>query len=159
MESAGPLARNWMRSAVETVFEKGLAASADLPTDALRIFLLDRNNEPNARRLAFDLYHRVTPNDANAIVPGFIDDPSPGLRREAVVRLIDEGQNLFNQERKEESITTLTSALEAAREVDQIDEIAKLLREKLDQKVDLPRQFGFLTVSYTHLTLPTIRLV
>ena len=144
MESAGPLARNWMRSAVETVFEKGLAASADLPTDALRIFLLDRNNEPNARRLAFDLYHRVTPNDADAIVPGFIDDPSPGLRREAVARLIDEGQNLFNQERKEESITTLTSALEAAREVDQIDEIAKLLREKLDQKVDLPRQFGFL---------------
>ena len=144
MESAGPLARNWMRSAVETVFEKDLAASADLPTNALKIFLLDRNNEPNARRLAFDLYHRVTPNEADAIVPQFIDDPSPGLRREAVARLIDEGQNLLNQERKEESITTLTSALEAAREVNQIDEIAKLLREKLDQKVDLPRQFGFL---------------
>ena len=144
MESASPLARNWMRSAVETVFEKQLAASADLPVDGIKTFLLDRENEPNARRLAFDLHHRVNLNDADAIVPGFIDDPSPGLRREAVARLIDEGQNLLNQGRKEESVTTLTSALVAAREVDQIDEIAKLLREKLDQKVDLPRQFGFL---------------
>ncbi|MEM7600370.1 MAG: hypothetical protein AAF357_03020 [Verrucomicrobiota bacterium] len=145
MESAGPLARNWMRSAVETVFDKQLAASsADLPTVDLKSFFLDRENEPLARSLAFDLYHRVAPDDADAIIPEFIDDPSPELRRQAVAKLIDEGQNLLNQGRNEESITTLASALDAAREVDQINAIAKLLREKLGQKVDLPRQFGFL---------------
>jgi len=144
MGSVGPLARNWMRSAVETVFEKQLAASAELPVEGIKNFLLNRDNEPNARRLAFDLYHRINPNDADIIVPSFIDDPSPGLRREAVDQLIDEGRDLLNQGSKEESITTLTGALEAAREVDQIDAIAKLLREDLDQKVDLPRQFGFL---------------
>ena len=35
-------------------------------------------------------------------------------------------------------------ALNAARDIDQIEEIAKHLTEKLEQELDLPRHFGFL---------------
>ena len=144
METAGPIARNWMRSAVETVFERELAAKAALPADQIKAFVLDRKNEPNARRLAFDLYDKVSPDDAGKLIPGMIDDPSSPLRRDAVGQLLGEGRTLLEAGDKEKSLATLTRALDAARDIDQIDAVAKLLREKLEQKLDLPKHFGFL---------------
>tara|TARA_R110000850_G_scaffold30303_5_gene83555 strand:- start:1396 stop:1857 length:462 start_codon:yes stop_codon:yes gene_type:complete len=77
METAGPLARNWMRSAIETVFEREHATSAELPTSDIKAFLIERDNEPDARRLAFDLYLKLAPEDAAVLIPTFVDDPSP----------------------------------------------------------------------------------
>ena len=34
--------------------------------------------------------------------------------------------------------------IDGARDIDQINAVAKLLREKLEQKLDLPKHFGFL---------------
>lgn len=152
MENAGPLARNWMRTAVETVFERELSAGTDLPAEEIKAFVLDRENEPNARRLAFDLYTKVESDDASSMIPGMIDDPSAPLRRDAVQQLIDEGKALLSEEKKDESIEVLRRALDGARDVDQIDTIAKLLREDLEQEVDLPKHFGFLM--YWHLIAP-----
>lgn len=152
MEGSGPLARNWMRTAVETVFQGGLAAKAGMPGDEIKAFVLNRKNEPNARRLAFELYRELAPTEAATLVPGFADDPSPALRREAVAKLLDEGTARLEAGEQEKSLATLTAALDAAREADQIDAVAKLLREKLGQKVDLPKQFGFL--SHWHLLAP-----
>ena len=152
METAGPIARNWMRSAVETVFERELAAKAALPADQIKAFVLDRKNEPNARRLAFDLYGKVSPDDAGKLIPGMIDDPSAPLRRDAVGQLLAEGRALLEAGDKEKSLATLTRALDAARDIDQIDAVAKLLREKLEQKLDLPKHFGFLM--HWHLIAP-----
>lgn len=152
MEGAGPLARNWMRTAVETVFERELKANSNLPSEAIKAFLLDRNNEPNARRLAFDLYRQIAPDEAAALIPGMIDDPSPGLRRDAVAKLLAEGRAQLEANEKEKSLATLGAALDGARDVDQIDAITKLLREKLGQTVDLPKHFGFL--SHWHLIGP-----
>jgi hypothetical protein len=144
MEGGSPLSRNWMRTAVETVFERELQNKSELPTKAIREFLLDRKNEPNARRLAYDLYAKVEPDAASELVPGMLDDPSTSLRRDAVARLIDQGRTELEQGSRDQSIATLSKALDAARDVDQIGTIAKLLREKLEQKIDLPRHFGFL---------------
>lgn len=152
MEGSSPLARNWMRTAVETVFERELTAKKPLPGDQIKAFVLDRANEPNARRLAFELYTKLSPDDAAALIPGFADDPSPALRRDAVAKLLAEGKAQLDAGEREKSLVTLGQALDAAREVDQIDAIAKLLREKLEQKVDLPKHFGFL--SYWHLIAP-----
>ena len=152
METAGPIARNWMRSAVETVFERELAAKATLPADQIKAFVLDRRNEPNARRLAFDLYGKVSPDEATALIPGMIDDPSAPLRRDAVALLITEGRAQLDAEEKEKSLATLNRALDAARDIDQIDAVAKLLREKLAQKLDLPKHFGFLM--HWHIIAP-----
>ncbi len=128
METAGPLARNWMRSAVETVFERELSNSADIPAADIKNFLLDRDNEPNARYLAFDLYQQLSPEDAAFLIPSFVDDPSPPLRRERVEQLISEGQSLLDEGKSDENIAVLKVALDAGREVDQIQEIATLLR-------------------------------
>ena len=152
MEGAGPLARNWMRTAVETVFERELAAKGTLPGEAIKAFVLDRSHEPNARRLAFDLYAKLAPADSATLIPGFADDPSPALRREAVAKLLAEGKASLDAGDRGKSLATLNAALDAAREVDQIDAITKILREKLDQKVDLPKHFGFL--SHWHLIGP-----
>lgn len=152
MEGSGLLARNWMRAAVEAIAEREQKASGQLPADALKTFLLDRSQEPNARRLAFDLYTRLDAESAAALVPGMIDDPSPALRREAVAKLLGEGRAQLEAGDSEKSRTTLLAALDAAREVDQIDAITKLLREKLEEKVDLPKHFGFL--SHWHLIGP-----
>ena len=88
MEGASPLARNWMRTAVETVFDRSLAAKASVPGEAIKTFVLDRKHEPNARRLAFELYAKLTPEEAAALIPGFADDPSPALRRGAVAKML-----------------------------------------------------------------------
>lgn len=152
MNEASPLARNWLRSAIEAVAEKARRDKEALPADEIRAFLLDRDADPNARTLSFDLYASTAGEAADALVPGMIDDPSPGLRRKAVDRLIASGKNLLGEGKKDESIATLREALEAAREVDQIDTIAGLLRKDLEQEVDLPRQFGFLL--YWHLIAP-----
>lgn len=152
MDGSSPLARNWMRTAVETVFERELAAGKPLPGDAIKAFVLDRSNEPNARRLAFDLYGKLAPDDAATLVPGFADDPSTPLRRDAVAKLLAEGRAQLEAGERDTSLATLNKALDAARDADQIGAVAKLLREKLEQTVDLPKHFGFL--SHWHLIAP-----
>ncbi|MAS92989.1 MAG: hypothetical protein CMO55_07300 [Verrucomicrobiales bacterium] len=144
MEGSSPLAKNWMRTAVETVFANELQKEGELPAAEIRAFVADRENEPNARFLAFDLYSQISPDEAAKMVPDMLDDPSTGLRRNAVAQLITEGKKALDAGNKEEATTILGKALDGARDVDQIDEIAKLLREKLEQKVDLPKHFGFL---------------
>ncbi len=107
-----------------------------------KIWRLFWSNDPRARQLAYDFLVNVAPNQAAALVPDMTDDPSPPLRRVAVARLIEQGrEKLANPS---EAVSALQAALDAARDVDQIDEIAKLLREDLEQEVDLPTQFGFL---------------
>ncbi|MDF1862522.1 MAG: hypothetical protein P1U87_20060 [Verrucomicrobiales bacterium] len=152
MQKASPLARNWMRTAIETVFRRELDAGSDLPTKAIEEFLSDRKNEPNARRLAYDLFVEVDPDKAAELIPGMIDDPSPALRREAVAQLIDQGKGFLKEEKKGQSVSVLTNALDGARDIDQIEEIAKLLRGDLEQTVDLPSHFGFLM--YWNLIAP-----
>ena len=70
-------------------------------------------------------------------------DPSPELRREAVSRLMDEGRTLMESDAKDAAALVYRQALNGARDVKQIKEIAKSL-EKLERKVDLPEHFGFL---------------
>ncbi len=142
MDGASPLAMNWMRSAAEAILEKEKKSGNDLPTAELQAFLLNRENDPQARFLAYDFLAGSNTNETAALVPGMIDDPSPPLRRVAVAGLIAQGRSELAT--PETAAATLQTALDAARDVDQIDEIAKLLREDLEKSVDLPTQFGFL---------------
>ncbi|MEM7519049.1 MAG: hypothetical protein AAF368_19260, partial [Planctomycetota bacterium] len=95
MEKAGPLARNWMRTAVETVFDRGLDDGTELPAAELKAFVTNRDHDPLARHLAFGLFQKVEPESASALVSSMIDDPSPPLRRNAVAQLIDQGRELL----------------------------------------------------------------
>ncbi len=144
IETAPPLARNWISSAAEVIFEKQKEAGAELPAENLRSFLLETTNDPHARTLAFDMYAKVNPDKANDLIPGMISDPSTSLRRKAVALLIDEGKQNLDAGKKPDAISVLQKALDSARDIDQIKEIAGLLREKLEQTIDLPKHFGFL---------------
>jgi hypothetical protein len=144
IESSGPLARNWLRSAVEVIVERELEAGKSLPVDDLKVFVLDLGQAPEARRLAFDLMARIDAGSAGALIPGFLNDPSTELRRDAVALLVAEGAALAKRDDKSDAIAAYRKALDAARDVDQVEEIAKVLAGKLGQEVDLPRHFGFL---------------
>ncbi|MCB1064901.1 MAG: hypothetical protein KDN20_18530 [Verrucomicrobiae bacterium] len=144
MESSSPLARNWLRSAVEVIADRELTAGANLPVNELGAFLLDVRQSPQARRIAFDTIARVDADTAAKLVPGFLNDPSTELRRDAVQSLMDEAKALVAAENPAAAVLIYRQALNAARDVDQIQEIAKQLTGKLDQELDLPRHFGFL---------------
>ena len=133
MDDANNLAANWLRSAVDALAQKHADA---LPTQALQTFLDDRDHAPRARRLAFELIAQTHPALADKLIAGMLNDPSVELRRDAVQRALDTAK-------KKESVALYAKALDAARDVDQIN-TAKEALEDAGQKVDLPRHFGFL---------------
>lgn len=149
MDGASPLARNWLRGATEVIFEKEAARpDADLSPETFRSFVLDTAKDRHARELAFDLLGRLDAEAATQLVPGLRDDPSTVLRRKAVARLIQEGKGLAEdaeeKSQRQAATDTLLEALDAARDVDQIQDIAKFLEKEFDHRVDLPSHFGFL---------------
>ncbi|MCB1096691.1 MAG: hypothetical protein KDN22_14025 [Verrucomicrobiae bacterium] len=143
MDHAGPLASNWLRSAVDVISDRATAGGSGLPVTDLGEFLLDTNHSPKARRLAFDLIQSADATTADKLIPGMLMDPSPELRRDAVARLISDGNALMEANAKDTAALVYRQALNGARDVSQIQEIAAQL-EKLGRTVDLPKHFGFL---------------
>ncbi|CAN5177137.1 hypothetical protein BH23VER1_BH23VER1_33940 [soil metagenome] len=131
---ADAIAANYLRAAAEAVAAEALAEGA-MPVAELETFIAERDHGAKARWLAFDLLGQAEPVRAAALVPGFIDDPAPALRRQAVDQLIAEAGG--------EEVEKLRAALGAAREIDQVKAIAESLK-KAGEEVDLPKHFGFL---------------
>jgi len=140
MRGANPIAANWLRSAVDVIADR---EGIELPVADLGEFLLDTRQDPKARRLAFELIAKADAGAAEALVPGMLSDPSTELRRDAVAGLMDRAAALAEAENKEGASLLYRQALGAARDVDQVKEIAKQLRED-GREVDLPKHFGFL---------------
>ncbi len=139
MDGASPLARNWLRSAIDRVLER--AAKEPLPTDALDAFLRETKHDPQARRLAYELLCEADPKAPDRYLPGMLDDPSPDLRRDAVARVLARADKLLAADSKAAALPLYRDALAAAREKGQIDEAARKLRD-LGEKVDLPARLG-----------------
>lgn len=143
IDGAGPLAANWLRSAVDTIAERQLHNNGDLPRQALEKYILDRSHDPRGRRLAYEWLLQVDPGCADRLLPNMTDDPSVELRRDAVARLINQGQLVLKNKPPAAAIAVYRRALTAARDEDQVRAIAKQLR-KLGEDVNLARHFGFL---------------
>jgi hypothetical protein len=143
MDGASPLARNWLRSAIDRVLEQAAAAKKPLPAAALDAFLGDRKHDAQARRLAYELLRDADPTAEERYLPGMLDDPSPDLRRDAVARLLGRADKLFGADKKAEALPLYREALAAARDLGQIDAAARKLRD-LGEKVDLPARLGML---------------
>jgi hypothetical protein len=139
MDGASPLARNWLRSAIDHVLEQ--AAKPPLPTNALDAFLREKNHDPQARRLAYELLCEADPKAPDRYLPGMLDDPSPDLRRDAVARVLTRADELLAADGKAQATPLYRDALAAAREKSQIDAAARKLRD-LGEKVDLPARLG-----------------
>ena len=142
--NANPLATNYLRSAAETIVDRSIAARKKLPRKKLEAFITDRKNDPQARRLAFEIVERVDATVVDRLIPGMLTDPNPVFRRQAVARLLDLAKRLQKENQQDLARSLYKRTLQGATDDDQVKTIAKLLR-KMGEKVDLPRHFGFLT--------------
>jgi len=144
LDDANPLAANWIRAAVDTIAERCLNDGGSLPKIELERFLADRRHAPRARRLAYELLARVDETAHDRLIPGMLDDPSLELRRDAVAHAMQQADALANKPvKKTDAIAAYRTALNAARDRDQIDALAEKLKA-LGTPVDLPAQFGLL---------------
>ena len=89
MDQANGLGQNWLRAAVDAIVERSVKNGEKLPAKELKVFLDDVSHQPVARRLAFELIEKTSPKRAARLVPGFIDDPAPELRRDAVAQVLE----------------------------------------------------------------------
>jgi hypothetical protein len=139
MDGADLLASNWIRAAAETIADRQLKSGGVLPVKALEKFLSETNHSPYSRRVAYELILRVSPKAKSRLIPGFLNDPSLELRREAVADLLEQAA-----QDDRNAVQLLRTALTAARDVDQINSANDQLKKR-DQEVDLISHFGFLT--------------
>ncbi|MHB1038215.1 MAG: PQQ-like beta-propeller repeat protein [Pirellulales bacterium] len=145
LDGANPLAANWLRGAVDAIAERELARGGKLPVARLEQFALDRRHAPRARDVAYQWLSRTDRTAPERLMPGMLDDPSVELRRLAVASLLDEAKKLADsRENRDAALAVYRKALTAARDLDQVRLIAEAL-QKLGEKVDLARHFGFIT--------------
>ncbi|CAN5386064.1 hypothetical protein BH11PLA2_BH11PLA2_08190 [soil metagenome] len=133
-KDASPNAANWLRSAVDAIVEAETRAGRKLSPDTLKAFALDSQQSPDARRIAFELFEKLSPDAAKEIVVGMVNDPSLDLRRDAIARRI-----ALTPEGLEKLLEPLFAA---ARDRDQVEELAKKL--KLSSN-DIVSHFNFVT--------------
>lgn len=140
MKDCGPLADNWLRAAVDTIAERERSAGRPLPGEQLEAFVLDRTQGPRARRLAFQWLATVDKTANARLIPGMLDDHSLELRYLAVAAQIEQASKLSGSP----AASAYRVALEAARDLDQLQACAKAL-EKHDIKINVAEQLGYIT--------------
>jgi hypothetical protein len=143
MDGANRLSANWLRAAVETIAQREIDRGGRLPQAELEAFLAGTTHLPQARSLAYELILRVDPAAQSRLVPGLLQDSSMELRRDGVAFALTAAQKLLDGPAKTPAIDAYHKVLSAARDLDQINEAAKRLRE-LGQTVDVAAHFGFL---------------
>jgi hypothetical protein len=144
MDGASPLARNWLRSAIDEVLERAQKNKEAISIAALESFVRDTGHNAQARRLAYELILQVDKFAADRFLPSMADDPSLDLRRDAVARVLDQAEKFKATGKKDEARHLFQKALASSREKDQISKAAKELRD-LGQPVDLASHLGLLT--------------
>lgn len=143
MDGANSFSSNYLRGAVEVISSKTLSKGESLPLVELGEFLLNKSHDTKPRAMAFDLIRRADANAAERLIPGMLSDPSVDLRREAVARLVGQAGDLVKKNNKPAAILIYRQALDAARDLDQIQTISSELKD-LGRSVNLTKHFGFL---------------
>lgn len=139
LDRATPLGANWIRAAVDAVAERDVQAGRPLPVDALEAFVRDTSHASRGRWLGFEWLEQVDRPRAEALLAGFVDDPSLELRREAVARLVSAAAAAADPAA---ALDLYRRAFAASRDLDQVRELAAKLKE-LKQPVDVSAHLGF----------------
>src|SRR5712691_1336179 len=115
---ANPLDANYLRSAVEAITDRTLKSGKPLPSKQLEQLIRDKEQDPRARRLAFELLSRVDASAPDRLIPGMLLDPSPDFRRDAVARLIESGEKLLKDKDTDAAKRAFKLALSGATDDD-----------------------------------------
>jgi hypothetical protein len=143
-DRADPIAANWLRSAVDTIAERELAAGKPLPADKLEAFILETKHAGSGRRLAYEWLVKIDPTTPARLLPNMLDDPGEELRRDAVALAMQNAKQVLDKNEIPEATAAYRKLLAKARDRDQVESIAKTLK-LLGDSVDLTAKFGFIT--------------
>lgn len=140
IDDAKPTAANWLRTAAEAIAEAETKADRPLPTAKLEAFVKDTKFAPSARRLGFELLAAQDKTAPERLLPAFLNDPSPDLRRAAIAAELDK----IEKSARPSVRADLEKLFAFARDRDQVDDIARRL-EKQGAKVSIAEHFAFIT--------------
>jgi hypothetical protein len=138
-QGADATALNWLRTAVDAIAEKAVAQKQALPVSELIEFTLSTDQEPSARRKAYELVLGVDEKKALSLLKSFLTDRNLELRRDAIE------QSFTEEKAKEKPDNQVYSRLfAAARDKDQVELIAKELG-KSGTAPDITKHYGYIT--------------
>jgi len=143
IDDADAVSANWLRSAVDAIAERELNAGRALPAKALQAFVTDTKNSGAGRHLAYEWLARVDKTAPGRLLPGMLNDPGRELRRDAIDFALEKARALKAPAQKEAAVAAFKELLTAARDQDQVDAIAKELKER-GVAVDLQKQFNLI---------------
>jgi hypothetical protein len=143
MDSANPVAANWLRTAYEAIVAREMAReNPRLPLQGLWAFVADPKHSGKARRLALALCDRLEPDYLKRVIPGMITDPE--FREDAVEMTLAAGQQALVDGDSETARAEFHKAFEHARDGQQTQRAAGKLAG-LGEDVDIAAHLGLVT--------------
>lgn len=133
--AATPGGANWLRSGLDRAAGR---LGADLAPEPLAAFVADAARPARGRVLAFSWLQERSPAAAATVLDDLLDDPAVDLRREAVERLLASAAG----QPEEAARAVHRRALDAARDVDQVERIVGWLGEH-GETLDVGEVLGF----------------
>lgn len=143
IDDANPTAANWLRTAVDAIAEAEKNAGRKLPADKLEAFAKDTKYAAAARRIAFELLAAQDSDAKPRLLPGFLNDKSPDLRRDAIAYQLDILEKVARPSIKAD----LEALFPFARDKDQVDLLVKKI-EASGGKASVSEHFGFVTAAH-----------
>lgn len=140
IDDANPTAANWLRAAVEAIAESEKAAGRQLPARGLQAFAATPHYSAGGRLLAYELLISVDPAAKERLLPSFVDDRSPELRRSAIEFELEK----LEKGGKAASRDELLRLFRFTRDKDQVELLAKKLAV-LGAGVSISEHMGFVT--------------
>jgi hypothetical protein len=139
-DDSNPTVANWLRTAVNAIAENEQAAGRKLPLAQLEGFAANTKFAASTRRLAYELLVANDPAAKARLLPGFLNDKSGELRRDAVAYQLE----LLEKAAPPSLKADLEKLFSVARDKDQVDLLAKKVND-LGGKVSVSEHFGFVT--------------
>lgn len=138
VDDARPIAGNWLRTAAEAIAEREVKAKRPLPAAQLEAFARNTKFAGSARVLAYELLASQDKTAPARLLAGFLNDPCNALRREAVAASLDKLKS------GKPGKANLEKLLRFARDLDQVETIAKKLENDFQTRVSLTEHFAFI---------------
>lgn len=138
-DDANPVALHWLRTAIDGMLEQ---PNFETPISELQQVVQDRERKFAARRIARDLLEAANPELMESIMESLIADPIAVFRRPAIEKRVAMANGL--EKKSDERKKILLEAFQAARDEDQVREVARVLDLEFGEKPDLAKHFGYL---------------